>query len=195
LSQCWPQTSILSFLQLCTLIFMHSGFRGLHSPLHGAGYCLDPEFNTHNHSSCPEALADLFAMCDRVHGQGTAASAMRRRIGIVCTKARTGILQGESTWTNAADMPPEEWYECYVKPWHPVLAQVGMCVLSQVISASSCERNWSGHWHIHSKVCNKLLPKTTEKLVYVYSNRKLASKMEDTDKLKMFAWDKVNEDI
>jgi hypothetical protein len=110
-------------------------------------------------------------------------------------KARTGILQRESTWTNAADMPPEEWYECYVKHWHPELAQVGVRVLSQVISASSCERNWSAHGHIHSKVCSKLLPDTTEKLVYVYSNRKSVSKMEDTDELKMFALDKVNEDI
>jgi hypothetical protein len=77
----------------------------------------------------------------------------------------------------------------------PELAQVGMRVFSQVISASSCERNWSAHGHIHSKVCNKLLPETTEKLVYVYSNRNLVSKMEDTEELKMFAWDKVNEDI
>jgi hypothetical protein len=29
----------------------------------------------------------------------------------------------------------------YLKRWHPELAMVGMCVLSQVISASSCERN------------------------------------------------------
>ena len=34
-----------------------------------------------------------------------------------------------------------------------------------------------------------------EKLVYVYAHRKLVSKMEDKDKLKMFAWDKLNEDI
>ncbi len=35
----------------------------LHVPLHGAGYCLEslePEF--HDHSTCPEALADLLGM-------------------------------------------------------------------------------------------------------------------------------------
>jgi hypothetical protein len=167
----------------------------LHSPLHGAGYCLDPEYNKHDHSSCPEALQDLFEMCDRVHGQGTAASAKAQKDWHCAYKARTGILAKESTWTNAADMPPEAWYECYVKPWHPELAQVGMRVLSQVISASSCERNWSAHGHIHSKVRNKLAPETTEKLVFVYSNRKLVTKIQDKDELKMFAWDKLNEDI
>ena len=82
-----------------------------------------------------------------------------------------------------------------MKPWHPELAEVAMRVLSQVISASSCERNWSAHGHIHSKIRNKLAPETTEKLVYVYSNRRLVSKICDSDELKMFAWDKLNEEV
>ena len=51
-------------------------------------------------------------------------------------KAKAGILQNETVRANAAKMPPESWYEMYVKPWHPELATVGMCVLSHVISAS-----------------------------------------------------------
>ena len=69
------------------------------------------------------------------------------------------------------------------------LAIVGMRVLSQVISASSCERNWSAHGHIHSKIRNRLEPATTEKLVYVYSNSKMVAATRDADELKMFAWD------
>jgi hypothetical protein len=46
-----------------------------------------------------------------------------------------------------------------------------------------------------SKVHSKVARETTKKLVYVYSNRKLVSKIEDTNKLKMFAWDKLNEDV
>ena len=90
-------------------------------------------------------------------------------------------------------MPPEAWYEMYVKPWHPILTMVGMRVLSHVISASSCERNWSAHGHIQTKIRNKLSPETTEKLVYVYSNSKMAATVRDADELKMFAWD--NEDV
>ena len=66
-------------------------------------------------------------------------------------------------------------------------------VLSQVISASSCERNWSAHGHIHSKISNRLEPATTEKLVYVYSNSKMVAATSDADQLKMFARD--NEDV
>jgi hypothetical protein len=102
-------------------------------------------------------------------------------------------LQTETVWANAAKMPPEAWYELYVKPWWPELALVGMRVHSQVISASSCERNWSAHGHIHSKIRNRLDPATTEKLVYVYSNSKIVAATRDADELKMFAWD--NEDV
>ena len=56
-------------------------------------------------------------------------------------------------------------------------------IQSQVISASSCECNWSAHWHIHTKICNRLDPATTEKLVYIYSNSKLVTSTRDADKL------------
>ena len=87
----------------------------------------------------------------------------------------------------------------YVKPWHPkigpelAIVGLGMLVLSQDISASSCERNWSAHGHIQTKIRHKLSPKITEKLVYVYSNSKMAAAVRDADELKMFAWD--NEDV
>ena len=48
--------------------------------------------------------------------------------------------------------------------------------------AASCESNWSAHWHIHSEVRNRLAPATTEKPVYIYSNRKAvaAAACDDT---------------
>ncbi len=56
-----------------------------------------------------------------------------------------------------------------------------MRVLAQVVSASSCERNWSAHGHIHSKVRNKLAPATTEKLVHVYANSNYVSEPRTGD--------------
>ena len=47
--------------------------------------------------------------------------------------------------------------------------------------------------HIHTKIHNKLGPETNEKLVYVYSNSKMAATIRDADELEMFAWD--NEDV
>ncbi len=85
-----------------------------HSQLHGAGYCLHPEYNIHDHFSCPEALHYLFVMCDRVHGQGTAASFKAQKDWHCSYKVRTGFLGRKSTWTNAADMPPDARYECSI---------------------------------------------------------------------------------
>ena len=162
----------------------------LHNPLHGAGYCLDPEFHSHDHTACAEALADLFTMCDKIHGAGSAESAKAQLDWQCYYKAKKGsIFSRDTTWTNATKMGPEEWYEMYVRPFHPELALVGMRVLAQVISASSCERNWSAHGHIHSEVRNRLAPATTEKLVYIYSNRKAAAAAARDDELKMFTWD------
>ena len=79
-------------------------------------------------------------MCDKVHGAGSQESGKAQLDWSCAYKAKAGILQNETVWANAAKMPPEAWYEMYVKPWHPELAKVGMSVLSQVISASSCER-------------------------------------------------------
>ena len=82
----------------------------------------------------------------------------------------------------------------YVLPFHPELALVGMRVLSQVISASSCERNWSAHGHVHTEVRNRLAPATTEKLVYVHSNSRAVTKSnQDDSEPKMFFWDKEDQ--
>ena len=128
-----------------------------------------------------------------MHGTGSAASAKAQLDWSCAHKAKAGILQNETVWANAAKMPPEVWHERYVKPWHPESAMVGTRVLSQVVPASSCERNWSARGRIPTKIRNKLSPETTEKLVYVHSKSKMAAAVRDADELKMFAWD--NEDV
>ena len=72
----------------------------LHNPLHGAGYCLDPEFHSHDHSACAEAMKDLFFMCDKVHGTGSAKSAKAQLDWSCAYKAKAGILQSETVWAN-----------------------------------------------------------------------------------------------
>jgi hypothetical protein len=46
-------------------------------------------------------------------------------------------------------------------------------VLAQVVSSSSCERNWSNYSFVHSKARNRLLPSPAEDLVYVYTNSRV----------------------
>ena len=79
------------------------------------------------------------------------------------------------------------------KQWHPELATVGMCVLSQLISASSCERNWFVHRYIQTKIHKKRSLKLLRNLFRADSNSKMEAAVLNADELKMFALD--NEDV
>jgi hypothetical protein len=46
-------------------------------------------------------------------------------------------------------------------------------ILAQVVSSSSCERNWSSYSFVHSKARNRLLSSRAEDLVYVYTNSRV----------------------
>ena len=103
-------------------------------------------------------------MCDKIHGEGSAESAKAQLDWQYFYKAKKcTMFSRETTWTNAARMGPEEWYEMYVTPFHPELALVGMRVLSQVISASSFFKETVLPMDTFTEVCNRLAPATTEK--------------------------------
>jgi len=171
-------------------------WKDLHNPLHGAGYLLDPEFHGKiSEHVPPECLNDLITMAERVFVNDSDAAAKAVRDWQVAYKEKQGIFAKDLIWRNAHVMPPESWYDQYVKPFFPELGRLGMRVLSQVIAASSCERNWSDHGHIHTDLRNRLAPERIEKAVYVYSNSKVLRKGQAVDlKLKMFKWDEDDSD-
>jgi hypothetical protein len=53
------------------------------------------------------------------------------------------------------------------------LQQIARCILSQVCSISSYERNWSMYSFVHNKICNRLHHSRADDLVYVYTNTRL----------------------
>ena len=46
-------------------------------------------------------------------------------------------------------------------------------ILVQVVSSSSCERNWNSYSFVYSKARNRLLSSRAEDLVYVYTNSRV----------------------
>jgi hypothetical protein len=54
-----------------------------------------------------------------------------------------------------------------------LLPRIARRILAQVVSSSSCERNWSSYSFVHSKSRNRLLPSRAEDLVYVYTNSRV----------------------
>ena len=55
---------------------------------------------------------------------------------------------------------------------------MAMCVLGQVTSAGASERSWSAFEFIHNKRRNRLQPKLTEDLVFIFSNMQLLRRAE-----------------
>jgi hypothetical protein len=54
-----------------------------------------------------------------------------------------------------------------------LLPRIVQRILAQVVSSSSCERNWSSYSFMHNKVQNRLLSSRAEDLVYVYTNSRV----------------------
>lgn len=76
---------------------------------------------------------------------------------------------------DAVTMSPIDWWFNYGAKT-PELAEVAKKVLSQPISSSSAERNWSTYSFIHSVKRNRLNAKTADKLVYIHANIRLISR-------------------
>ena len=107
----------------------------LHNLLHGTGYCLDPEFHAYDNTTCPEELTDLYTMCDKFHGDGSAESAKAQLDWQCFYKAKKcAMFLIDNTWTNSAKMGQEEWYKMFVRPFHRELALTG----TQVLAGNFC---------------------------------------------------------
>ena len=91
-------------------------------------------------------------------------------------------------------MPAHAWWSLY-GGGYPELQRVAIRVLSQVISASASERNWSTYGFIHSKSRNRLQPARANKLVYVHSNLRLLDRTSGVSYEEQFpVWDFESED-
>jgi hypothetical protein len=54
-----------------------------------------------------------------------------------------------------------------------LLPRIARRILVQVVSSSSCERNWSSYFFVHSKAWNRLHSSRAEDLVYVHTNSRV----------------------
>jgi hypothetical protein len=162
----------------------------LDSPMHGAGYCLDPE-NLDDAGITADNLGDRCIIdlntilermlqvtdedgcCDEEATAEAVASAM---LEYASFRAREGAF-GLSTAAAVADrLPAHQWWEVYGVT-APHLKRVAVRILAQPASACACERNWSTYDFIHNKRRNRLTPGRARDLVYVFTNGRLADKI------------------
>ena len=101
-----------------------------HSPILGAGYCLNPEFIKvcGENGECLDNLMDVIdTMLPDV------ADRQQARLQFASYQALEGVFSiGGRALEDAGHLPPHQWWEMYGKPKCPQLAFVAIRVLSQV---------------------------------------------------------------
>ncbi|XP_078149326.1 uncharacterized protein LOC144544653 [Carex rostrata] len=75
--------------------------------------------------------------------------------------------------TAAKQCPPAEWWNIYGREECPNLAHIAIRILSQTVSSSHCERNWSTFALIHTKTRNRLKMNRLMHLVLCHYNMRL----------------------
>ncbi|KAL4577035.1 hypothetical protein LXL04_013136 [Taraxacum kok-saghyz] len=94
---------------------------------------------------------------------------------------KKGLYSLPGAQLDAVTMDAIDWWSTYGAET-PELAEVARKVLSQPITSSSAERNWSTYSYIHSVKRNRLTCSRADKLVYVHSNARLCSRFSEAYK-------------
>lgn len=100
------------------------------------------------------------------------ASAAIEQYAFFC--AKRGLFAGEEAERSATNgrMSAAEWWSAYGGE-HKELQMLARRIVSQCLSSSGCERNWSTFALVHTKLRNRLGYEKLHKLVYVHYNLKL----------------------
>ena len=188
----------------------------LHSPMHAAGYALDPEFMM-NTKEWDEAVTEgtlkiIERMCIRdyicsasyadlsqeiINGDYSLLASNPKVIERVAEaerqlsvyRERDGVFTKASVLLNAKQMAPSEWWGMYGKHL-PILSGVATKVLSQTVCASAAERNWSIYGRIKTKERSQLGHAKSDKLVYCHEALHLKEKAQHAGyKAPVEKWD------
>ncbi|XBH60792.1 hypothetical protein VPH35_115324 [Triticum aestivum] len=102
---------------------------------------------------------------------------------------KKGLYAIDAVQADAATMNAIEWGFNYGSQT-PTLSEVAKKVLSQPISSSSAERNWSTCSFIHNVKRNKLNATTADKLVFIHANERLKRRfLEGYNSGPHYKWD------
>ena len=137
----------------------------LHSPLHSAGFCVHPAYQGYDQHTNQDVWKDFLDVIDRWCDFETKKSILsqyskyREKRGLFCSDLALVVF-------NIKDDDPIAWWSnlgCEV----PELQAFATKVLSQSVSASPCETNWSLYDWIVNKKRNRLTPDKQRDLVYI----------------------------
>jgi hypothetical protein len=166
----------------------HERWQQMHSKLHGAGYCLDPQFWTDTGlapDSKDECVDNLMDTISKILPSEVAQQAARQSYSSF--RAKEKHFARPAAKNDAGDLPGHQWWEVHGNA-HPQLQEVAIKVLSQPVSACSCERNWSDYDFIHNRRRHRLTADRARKLVFVFTNGRLVDKLAISEET-FIGWD------
>ena len=170
-----------------------SRWEKMNIPLHCLGFALNPRFYDRQYlqKMAPGGMQRKAPNQDKEVVQGVMEAFGRiseneeegrmLREQFVTFHMKKGIYSMPATQTDAVTMDAIDWWSTYGAET-PELAEVAKKVLSQPISSSSAERNWSTYSYIHNVKRNRLNEKRADKLVYIHSNIRLLSRFSESYK-------------
>lgn len=120
-----------------------------------------------------EVMIAVIEAFDKISEDAAEQNLLRSQLNQFVMKK--GLFALPQVQLDAVTMSPIDWWFSYGGET-PELAEVAKKVLSQPISSSSAERNWSTYSFIHSVKRNRLNTKTADKLVYIHANIRLISR-------------------
>jgi hypothetical protein len=164
----------------------------LHSDLHSAGFVMDPEFQSFDQNANEEVMEGFFNILEKLYPEKDVQAAVVKQL----SKYKNGEgLFGRSVVREAAKtMAPQAWWAQFGSST-PELQRLAVKVLSQVSSASACERSWSTFEFIHNKRRNRLDPARANDLVYVFSNLRTTTRLQALDYTEQYLEWKYADDL
>ncbi|XP_024200079.1 uncharacterized protein LOC112203325 [Rosa chinensis] len=153
----------------------------LDSPLHLAGYLLNPYYTYANPSiENDNVVMDGFFTCvdvffpDDIQTQSLVTNVelhkyLKKDGGFGRDLAKVGCAKNDDTYNLVL------WWNIYGN-LIPKLQSMAKRILSLTTSSSGCERNWSAFEGIHTKKRNKIDTMSLNNLVYVQFNAKIMNK-------------------
>ncbi|XP_074297184.1 uncharacterized protein LOC141627876 [Silene latifolia] len=170
-------------------------------PLHCLGFALNPRFYNAKYlmSTAPggvkrkapntdkEVVTRVMKAFEKFATNSSEEVKLREQFGQFHMKM--GLFGMKAAQEDALIMDGITWCSSYGAET-PELAQIAIKILSQPISSSLAERNWSTYKFVHSVVRNRLNNVRAEKLVFIHSNLRLLSRFTAEYKTGEFKkWD------
>ncbi|XP_038709524.1 uncharacterized protein LOC120004292 [Tripterygium wilfordii] len=162
-------------------------------PMHCLGFALTPRFYDPRYLETPapggiarrapnvdkEVVMGVMEAFEKIAENAAENKLLREQFATF--HMRKGIYAMAAAQLDAVTMDAIDWWSTYGSET-PELAEVAKKVLSQPISSSSAERNWSTYSYIHNVKRNRLNGTRADKLVFIHSNIRLQSRFSDNYK-------------